>query len=67
MGQLQARCNRPVSIQELDNLDDAAVQQTYTQVMQERAKRIRAADRGHEQPTDPVFALLQQKAEFENR
>ncbi len=39
---MQRRRNQPVSIQELDNLDDAAVQRTYQGTMQERAQRIRA-------------------------
>jgi hypothetical protein len=66
-GEMQRRRNQPVSVQELDSLDDQAVQRTYQETMLERAKRIRAADGGQQQPTDPVSVLLKQKADFENR
>jgi hypothetical protein len=66
-GEMQRRRNQPVSVQELDSLDDQAVQRTYQETMLERAKPIRAADGGQQQPTDPVSVLLKQKADFENR
>jgi hypothetical protein len=43
IGQVEANRNAPISMEELDTLDDASVERTYQQTMRERAKRMNQA------------------------